>query len=67
MKPVLLKNKCAVQKDICTAITTCPLGAVSFVDDEVESLGGKIVFDVEECDGCGICAQECCGAAIEMR
>lgn len=27
---------------------------------------GRIVIDYDKCTGCGICADECCGAAIEM-
>ncbi|MCL2817373.1 MAG: 4Fe-4S binding protein [Clostridiales bacterium] len=27
---------------------------------------GRIVIDYDECTGCGICAEECCGRAIEM-
>jgi Pyruvate/2-oxoacid:ferredoxin oxidoreductase delta subunit len=67
MKPFLLKQKCMVQRDICTAIKACPKNAVSYIEDEEEPLGGKILFDLDICDGCGICASECCGDAIEMR
>jgi len=28
---------------------------------------GRIVIDYDKCTGCGICADECCGAAIEME
>ena len=27
---------------------------------------GRIVIDYYKCTGCGLCAEECCGAAIEM-
>ena len=27
---------------------------------------GRIVIDYDKCTGCGICADECCGTAIEM-
>ena len=27
---------------------------------------GRIIIDYEKCTGCGLCADECCGAAIEM-
>ncbi len=67
LKPVLLRHKCAVQRDICTAIKSCPRDAVRFVEDAAEPLGGRIVFEMAACDGCGICARECCGAAIEMQ
>ncbi|HBE80784.1 MAG TPA: hypothetical protein DDW65_23810 [Firmicutes bacterium] len=67
MKPFLLKHKCAVQKDICTAIKACPTAAITYEEEENEPLGGKILFDFEKCNECGKCATECCGQAIEMR
>ena len=67
MKPFLLTRRCPAQKDLCKAIAACDKGAISFVVDEQAPLGGKIVFDYEKCDGCGKCAIECCGKAIEMR
>jgi Pyruvate/2-oxoacid:ferredoxin oxidoreductase delta subunit len=67
MKPVLLKNRCPAQKDMCKAIVACPQGAVVYISDENERLGGRIIFDYEKCDSCGLCASECCGSAIEMR
>jgi Pyruvate/2-oxoacid:ferredoxin oxidoreductase delta subunit len=30
-------------------------------------LGGRIEFDEALCDGCGKCADGCCGHCIEMR
>ena len=27
---------------------------------------GRIVIDYDKCTGCGVCADECCGSAIEM-
>jgi Pyruvate/2-oxoacid:ferredoxin oxidoreductase delta subunit len=66
MKPVLIKNKCYVQKEICTAIKACPSGTITFLDDEAEPLGGKIIFEMDKCTGCGLCAKECCGNAIKM-
>jgi Pyruvate/2-oxoacid:ferredoxin oxidoreductase delta subunit len=30
-------------------------------------LGGRIVFDYEKCNECGICVTECCGSAIELK
>ncbi len=67
MKPYIIKRKCPAQKDICKAIAACPMGAISYVKDAQERLGGKIVFDYDKCDDCGQCVTECCGAAIEMR
>ena len=42
------------------------MGAIIYVEDEGEPLGGKILFDAEKCDGCGLCVAKCCGHAIEM-
>ncbi len=52
---------------MCKAIAACSPGAIYFVADEQEKLGGKILFNYEKCDGCGQCAAECCGNAIEMK
>jgi len=27
---------------------------------------GRIIIDYDKCTGCGICAKECCGTAIDM-
>ena len=67
MKPFLIKKKCPAQSMICTAIKNCNSGAISYVEDDDEPLGGKIVFDYDKCQGCGRCAEVCCGSAIEMR
>lgn len=67
MKPVLNKRRCSAQVQICLAIPACSLQAVYYVEDEEEPLGGRIEFDYARCDGCGKCAEECCGQAIEMH
>jgi Pyruvate/2-oxoacid:ferredoxin oxidoreductase delta subunit len=67
MKPYIIKRKCPAQKDICKALSACPRGAIHYVADEQEPLGGRMVFDYDKCDGCGLCVTECCGAAIELR
>lgn len=67
MKPVINKRKCSAQKDICTAIKVCSLGAIQYVEDEEEPLGGRIVIDYLLCDECGLCATTCCGQAIDMK
>jgi len=67
MKPVLNKRRCSAQVQICLAIPACSLQAVIYVEDEEEPLGGRIEFDYARCDGCGKCAEECCGQAVEMR
>lgn len=67
MKPYLIKQKCPAIKEMCKAIEACSRGAILYVEDQTEPLGGRIVFDQEKCDGCGLCVTACCGAAIEMR
>jgi NAD-dependent dihydropyrimidine dehydrogenase PreA subunit len=67
VKPYLISRKCPAIKDMCKAIEACSCGAILYVEDETEPLGGRIVFDQDKCDACGLCATECCGAAIEMR
>jgi NAD-dependent dihydropyrimidine dehydrogenase PreA subunit len=67
MKPSLIKRKCPAIKEMCKAIEACPCGVIVYVEDETEPLGGRIVFDHEKCDGCGLCATACCGNAVEMR
>ncbi len=67
MKPYVNKRKCPAQEAYCQAITACPMGAISYVVDEREKLGGKIVFDYDKCNECGACVSGCCGEAIEVR
>jgi ferredoxin len=52
---------------MCKAIQACPAGAITYVEDENEPLGGRIVFELSKCDGCGKCAVACCGQAVEMK
>ena len=66
MKPVINKNKCPAQKEMCKVIQACPEGALNYIADENEPLGGKIVVDEALCSECGLCVEECCGHAIEM-
>ena len=66
MKPVINKRKCPAQKDVCKVIAACPPHAISYVEDENEPLGGKIIIDEALCDDCGVCVTECCGKAIEI-
>lgn len=67
LQPVLNKRRCSAQEQICLAIPACPQHAIRYVADEDEPLGGRIVIDLACCDGCGLCAEQCCGQAIEMR
>jgi len=63
---MLNKRRCSAQEHICLAIPACPQRAIHYVPDEEEPLGGRIEFDYARCDGCGKCAEECCGQAIDM-
>ena len=56
-----------MQGQICKAIPACTEGAIVYVADKTTPLGGRIVFDYEKCNECGICVTECCGSAIEMK
>ena len=67
LQPFIIKRRCPAQDTLCKAIPACPREAIRYVPDENEPLGGVIVFDYDKCDGCGQCAQKCCGSAIEMR
>jgi Pyruvate/2-oxoacid:ferredoxin oxidoreductase delta subunit len=67
LKPYLSERKCPAIKEMCKAIEACPRGAILHVEDKTAPLGGRIVFDHEKCDGCGLCATACCGDAVEMR
>ncbi|MHB1295717.1 MAG: 4Fe-4S binding protein [Anaerolineae bacterium] len=66
MRPRLILRRCPAQADLCKAIPDCAAGAIRYVQDDNEPLGGRIVFDYELCDGCGRCVAACCGQAIEM-
>lgn len=67
MIPYIDKRKCAAQPAICPPIKSCPNQAVSYVEDKSEKIGGRIVIDLERCEGCGKCVEICCGHCIEMR
>lgn len=66
MQPQLISRRCPAQAELCKAIRECAAGAIQFVQDDDEPLGGRIVFDYARCDGCGRCVAACCGQAIEM-
>ena len=67
MKPVIDKRRCSALEAVCLAIPACPNGAIAYVEDDDEPLGGRIVIDYKLCDECGTCAVECCGEAIQMQ
>ena len=58
MKPKVNDQRCGASESACKALKVCPVGAISYIE------AGEMITDrnVE----CGICAEECCGAAIEM-
>jgi NAD-dependent dihydropyrimidine dehydrogenase PreA subunit len=65
MKPVINQQKCPAQEQMCKAIQACPDGALKYIADDNEPLGGKIVVDESLCSECGLC-EACCGQLIEM-
>ena len=44
----------------------CDCGCGGNTNDCGGSPYGRIIIDYDKCTGCGLCAEECCGAAIEM-
>ena len=66
MKPIIVKERCAAQPQICPPMKECPVQAFSYVEDENEPIGGRIEIDYNICTGCGHCAEVCCGHCIEM-
>ncbi len=64
-KPVIHKERCAAQPQICPPLKACPVRAIAYQEDDDEPLGGRIVIDLDTCDGCGRCVTICCGSCIE--
>ena len=52
--------------ETCPAIPACPEGAIRHVADKNAKLGGRIVFELAICTGCGDCVTACCGNAIAL-
>jgi small redox-active disulfide protein 2 len=65
MKPVLDERKCPAQ-ETCPAIPACTEGAIRHVANKNVKLGGRIVFELAICTGCGDCVTACCGNAIAL-
>ena len=65
MIPVLDERKCPAL-ETCPAIPACPEGAIRHVSDKNAKLGGRIVFELTICNGCGDCVTACCGNAIAL-
>lgn len=58
------ERKCPAVEQICKAIPACPREVIRYEQDDSLPLGGRILFDEERCDDCGICIEACCGQAI---
>ena len=58
VRPKFLKKDCIACR-MCLVI--CPEGCIS------ESADGIFTPDYSYCKGCGLCAEECPGEAIEMK
>lgn len=67
MRPLILKERCSAQQNICQPMKACPNNAFSYVEDDDEPLGGRIEIDYEKCKSCGDCIDICCGHCVEMR
>ena len=67
MKGFVEEQKCPAQSSICPVLSACPQNAVTNHLDATARLGGRIVIDLERCDGCGQCVIDCCGHAIELK
>ena len=50
----------------CTSGCGCGFDCDNGASDCGGSLYGRIVIDYDKCIECGICADECCGTAIDM-
>lgn len=61
-RPVIDYNRCTPAKTGKLACHLCWL----YCPDNVVSKTIEPVIDLEYCKGCGICAEECPGGAIEM-
>jgi len=67
VKAFVDEARCPAESSICPVLSSCPQGAVAYCRDESAPLGGRIVIDLESCDGCGQCVTDCCGHAIELK
>lgn len=67
MVAVIDKQKCASDPRICKPLKECPEHAIAWVEDEEEPLGSRMELDTNKCNGCGICAELCCGHCITLE
>jgi formate hydrogenlyase subunit 6/NADH:ubiquinone oxidoreductase subunit I len=44
----------------------CAPGALSYMEDEAEPLGGRMEIDYALCTECGLCIDACCGKAFNI-
>jgi small redox-active disulfide protein 2 len=65
LKPVLDARKCPAM-ETCPAIPACTEGAIRHVADRKTKFGGRVVFELAICTGCGDCVTACCGNAIAL-
>lgn len=66
MKPVLSRERCVAQAEICPSMKVCAPGALSYMEDEAEPLGGRMEIDYALCTECGLCIDACCGKAFNI-
>ncbi len=62
---VLIPENCMHDPEMCMAIPECGTGALRYVKEEDGA--GHVEIDAELCNGCGTCAEICCGEAIVME
>jgi len=67
MKAYIDKRKCPASSQFCKPILECPEKAISWIEDNEEAFGARIVIDKELCTGCGVCVPLCCSDCIEVR
>ncbi|MGC9523744.1 MAG: hypothetical protein ACP5HG_17970 [Anaerolineae bacterium] len=67
MSPWIDERKCPAMQEICLALKACANGAIQYVKDPAAPLGGRMTIYLSRCQGCGECAEACCGHAIELR
>jgi Pyruvate/2-oxoacid:ferredoxin oxidoreductase delta subunit len=67
LKPVLDERKCPAEGQTCPAIPACTEGAIQYVKANQIHPRGRIVFDLDKCNECGVCVTACCGSAIELK
>lgn len=67
MKASINKIQCASDNRICKPMKECPEHAITWIEDDDEPLGSRMEIDHEQCSGCGLCVDLCCGHCIELK